>query len=99
MCIRDRPSSAYIASVAGQVVKIAPPANVTSSGICSPDKVFVFDEQQGVTLASPLKVGFTSPGFYAAATGQNLSIPAGTVVDSHFLDGNLGGCLGTPVRD
>ena len=96
------PSSAYIASTGGALIKISPPASVNfyKNGICSPTKVFTFDEQQGVTLGAPVNVQYTTPGTYTTAvTTQTPSIPAGTVVDSHFLDSNQHGCPGTTVRD
>ena len=49
--------------------------------------MFAWDEQQGVTLASPVKADITTPGNYSGP-GVVLStgtIPAGTIVDSHFF--------------
>jgi PKD domain. len=92
------PSGAYIASVSGQIAKISPPADVRTAGICSPNQALAFDEQQGVTLGAAMKADFKNPGSYAELPSTPITIAAGSVVDSHFLDSNLNGCLGTPNR-
>ena len=93
------PAGAVISGQTGAVQRIAPPTSVTATGICSADKVLVFDELQGVTLGAPVKYQYKDPGTYTGPPSSMGSVPAGTVVDSHFLDSNLQGCLGTPVRD
>jgi len=94
------PAAAVVASATGQLIKISPPANVLQSGLCSPDKVFTFDEQQGITLGADVKVDYTAPGTYTAY-GPPVAprVPAGTLVDSHFLDSNQNGCPGTSNRE
>ena len=81
------PASAVVTATTGQVVKIAAPADVRAAGICSPTSILTFDELQGVTLGAPLKVDFTQPGTYTSYATVT-KVPAGTVVDSHYLDNN-----------
>jgi hypothetical protein len=87
-------ANAAISSVSGGITKISPPASVLPSGICHATQMLAFDEQQGTTLASDLRVDFTSPGTYTDTIGQS-TIPTGTKVDSHFLDSNR--CAGGTV--
>ncbi len=48
--------------------------------------VFAFDEQQGVTLASPVLTDIQTPGTYDQLGDLTVTaIPAGTVVDSHLV--------------
>ena len=58
------PASANVTVTTGQLIKISPPADVLQSGLCSSDKVFTFDEQQGVTLGADVRVDYTAPGSY-----------------------------------
>ncbi len=64
------PVSANVIATTGQLIKISPPADVLQSGFCSPDKVFTFDEQQGVTLGADVRVDYKTPGSYTAYAGN-----------------------------
>jgi PKD domain len=81
-------AQAVISGTTGAVTKIAPPAGVTrADGQGSTTTMWAWDEQQGVTLASNVGVDITVPGTYesiGSLTGG--SVPAGTVVDSHFFN-------------
>ena len=45
-----------------------------------------FDERQHVTLTTPLAVDISQPGTYKLVADETpATIPAGTVVDSHFV--------------
>ena len=94
------PVSANVTTTTGQLIKISPPADVLQSGLCSPDKVFTFDEQQGVTLGADVRVDYTGVGSYSAYAPQPIpAVPSGTVVDSHFLHSNVGSCGGFVNRE
>jgi hypothetical protein len=69
---------AAITSTGGAVVKIAPPASVVDGALESDTEIRAFDEQQCVTLTSPLQLDFSAVG------GSGL-IPAGTSVSSHLV--------------
>lgn len=98
--VGSSPVSANVTATTGQLIKISPPSDVLQSGLCSPDKVFTFDEQQGVTLGADVRVDYKTPGSYTAYAGNPIPyVPSGTVVDSHFLDSNLGSCAGTANRE
>ncbi len=94
------PAMAVVAGTTGQLVKIAPPSSVLQNASCSPDKVFTFDEQQGVTLGAEVRTDWKDPGTYTAyGAGTGVKVPAGTEVDSHFLHSVQLGCLGTSNRE
>jgi PKD domain len=80
-------SRAYLSSAAGDVSIISPPSSVLPTGVGDPTKMLAFDELQGITLATPLKVDFTAVGTYTV-TGRAQYVPAGTVVDSHYITSN-----------
>ncbi len=83
------PGGAFVTSTTDQLVKVSPPADVTDNPTsCSANSVLTFDEQQGVTLGAPVKYQFKDPGTYDHSPKKGDWIPAGTVVDSHFLDSN-----------
>jgi hypothetical protein len=78
-------ASAAIISTSGQVVQIPPPPSVMGD-LESNDHMFAFDEQQNVTLASALAVDITTAGVYDDQADLTPgTIPAGTVVNSHFV--------------
>ena len=92
-------ANALISTVSGQVTKIAPPPNAASGGATDPTNILAWDERQGVTLASPLKVDIVSPGTYDASSDLvNATIATGTVVDSHMLHSDRPGNTGSSVR-
>ena len=57
-------ANALIATVSGQVIKIAPPPSASTSVLTHPTHVFAWDERQSVTLASPLRVDIVGAGTY-----------------------------------
>jgi hypothetical protein len=69
---------AAITSTSGAVVQIAPPASVQENALQSDTEIRAFDEQQCVTLTSPVQLDFSAVG------GSGL-IPAGTSVSSQLL--------------
>ena len=80
-------ASASITGTSGQITQIAPPASVAIDALESDTTMYAFDEQQGVTLASPLAVNITTPGTYDDSSDLTPgTIPAGTVVNSHFVN-------------
>ena len=94
------PAGAVGTSTTGQLIKISPPTSVLQSGLCSPDKVFTFDEQQGVTLGAAVQTDYKAPGSYTAYGPPNgVIVPAGSEIDSHFLHSNQYGCPGTTNRE
>jgi hypothetical protein len=78
-------ASAALKGTSGAVTQISPPAAVST--LKSNSTTFAWNEQQGVTLASALKVDITTPGNYVgpSVTLSPGTIPAGTVVDSQFF--------------
>lgn len=97
-------AAASIATVSGQIQEIAPPSSVVkNAGPQSNTTAFAFDEKQGYTLEQALTVDVTEPGTYNTTTNQpdcgdpdgtpagspRGTVPAGTVVDSHFLFADL----------
>src|SRR5690349_9781439 len=88
MLAPSQAANAVISGTAGQVTKIVPPASVLKSGgLASNTSTWAFDEQQGVTLASPLTADITQVGSYESNASRTVgTIPAGTTVDSHFFD-------------
>jgi PKD repeat protein len=90
-------SSAYLHTVTGNAIIVPPPSSVTVTGAGDPTRLLVFDELQGITLAAPLKVDFVAPGLYTA-TGRAQYVPAGTIVDSHYVQSNRKGA-GTSIRE
>ncbi len=89
-------SRAYLHGGSGDVSIISPPSSVLPTGISDPTKMLAFDEQQGVTLATPLKVDFSAVGTYTN-TIKAQYIGAGTAVDSHYVTSNRG-ASGTSIR-
>lgn len=79
-------SGATIVGTSGQVTKIAAPASVEFGALESDTTMQAFDEQQGVTLGSDLKVDITGPGTYDDQTDLTPgTIPAGTLINSQFV--------------
>src|SRR5262245_11784885 len=81
------PAGAVISGTSGQVAKILPPAAVAQSSTLGNNTTnWAWDEQQGVTLSSGIRVDITAPGNYESTAALTAgTIPAGTVVDSHFF--------------
>src|SRR4051794_5163594 len=83
-------AGALITSSSGVVVKLnSPPASVKQNALGDATKVYAFDERQNVTLTSSVAVDATAPGTYATFPNGSAVIPAGTVVDSHFIDSDI----------
>ncbi len=78
--------NASIGSTSGNVTKIAPPASTLLNVLEHATNAFAFAERQGVTLASPLRTDIQTPGTYDQTSDlTTVSVPAGTVVDSHLV--------------
>ncbi len=79
-------ADATVSSLSGDVQAIAPPPSALPNTLEHATDVFEWDEQQGVTLASPVRTDIRTPGVYddPGDTSPD-TIPAGTVVDSHFF--------------
>jgi hypothetical protein len=91
-------ASATIIATSGQMTLIAPPPSVEIDALESDTTMYAFDEQQGVTLAQPLNVDITTPGTYDDTTDLTPgTIPAGTVVNSHFVNADHVGTQAPPV--
>jgi PKD repeat protein len=75
-----------IASGSGNIQVIAPPASVLNGATEHATDVLAFSERQGVTLASGIRTDIQTPGIYDQTSDlTTMTIPAGTVVDSHYL--------------
>ncbi|MGH2701706.1 MAG: Ig-like domain-containing protein [Actinomycetota bacterium] len=84
-----QPAYATIISASGAAVKIAPPATLVNPKLESDTQMFVWDEQQNVTLPNSLNVDISTPGLYDDNDDLTpAAIPAGTVVSSHFVHGD-----------
>jgi hypothetical protein len=82
-------ASASIDAATGEIQLVAAPASVAFDGFASDTSMIAFDERQHVQLVAPLVVDFTQPGMYKLyADLQPATIPAGTVVNSQFVDSN-----------
>ena len=80
------------------MTKIAAPPSVMINALESDTTMFAFDEQQKVTLASGLAVDITSPGTYDDSSDLTpATIPAGTVVNSDFVNADKVGDNMPPV--
>lgn len=98
------PAAARVGTVAGNLQEItAPPSVDHNTGICSSSDMFAFDELQDVTLASQIKADIgPTPGItYTKQPGaaQQFWIPAGTMVDAHFIHSNDCRPRTQPVRE
>ena len=80
------PASAYISGTSGAITKISPPASVKNQQLTSASTMFAFEERQGVQLASAVPVDITTPGNYESNASLTTEIPAGTIVDSHYIN-------------
>ncbi|MGZ6972458.1 MAG: PKD domain-containing protein [Acidimicrobiia bacterium] len=79
-------ANALIATVSGQMIQISPPASVLPGVTQNATSIVAFNERQGVFLGTPVAVDIVSPGTYDQNSDLvNANVPAGTVVDSHFL--------------
>ena len=66
-----------------------PPASLLRGQLFSQEYIFVFLEQQHVTLTAPLAVDVTLPGTYTMRSQlMPTTIPAGTVVNSYYVHAN-----------
>jgi hypothetical protein len=73
--------------VGGQITLLpTPPSSVLEGALESNDTMYAFNEQQNVTLPNAVPVDITDPGTYDSTADLVAgSIPAGTVVNSHFI--------------
>ena len=75
-----------IAGTTGAVVEIAPPPSVVHGAFESNTEIRAFNEAQNLTLPVDIAVNISAPGIYDDwADLTPATIPAGTVVSSHFL--------------
>ncbi len=92
-------ANALIATVSGNLIKINPPANASENVLTHPTSVLTWEERQGVTLASPLRVDIIGPGTYDQGSDLlNATIPTSTRVDSHILHSDKPTGSGTTLR-
>ena len=62
------------------------PASVLPTDMSSDSSIFVFSEQQGVTLTAPVDAALTSPGLWTCCSGLPYgAIPAGVTVNSYLM--------------
>lgn len=80
-------AGAAITSVSGQFEWLhTPPPSVQPGALSSETVMRAFDERQHVTLTTPLAVNISQPGTYELVADETpATIPAGTVIDSHFV--------------
>jgi hypothetical protein len=79
-------SWAAIVSTTGAVVETDPPESVIHQHYESDTEIRAFDEVQSFTLESDMSANITSQGTYGGTPDLSPgTIPAGTVVSSHFL--------------
>ena len=69
-------AEATIATTSGNIALIAAPPSTLPEALEHATDVFAFNEQQGVTLASPLETDFQSPGTYDDACRSHRRIVA-----------------------
>jgi hypothetical protein len=80
------PAYGSIILFSGDIMAGTPPASLAPGQFTSNSTAWAFTEQQGVTLASNLPVGLTTPGTWICCSGITSGfIPAGTTVDSYLL--------------
>jgi hypothetical protein len=85
------PANASIISTTGPVVVIPAPISVMPGASVNVTDGQVFNEQQGITLSSPLNVDATAPGTYSAGSGPGGIIAGGTDISSYFVLFDSGG--------
>src|SRR4051812_38790276 len=80
-------AGAGIDGASGQIEWLhSPPASVQPGALSSETAIRAFDERQHVTLTTPLAVNISRPGTYKLVADETpATIPAGTVIDSHFV--------------
>lgn len=90
-------SYAGITGTGGSAVQIAPPASTVLGATEHTTQAWAFNEVTGLTLAAALSVDATTPGVYASPGVLTPgTIPAGTVINSHYLYSDpVGDALGT----
>lgn len=77
---------AGIIGTTGAATFIPTPSDASLDAITSNTQVYVWNEDQNVTLAAPLLVNAVAPGIYnTPASLASIPIPAGTAVASHYI--------------
>ncbi len=78
-----------IAEVGGHVAQIDRPDSVVFNDLEDLKKIFIFKEQEAYRLPESVTVDISEPGFYKQVDSGGdttpKTIPAGTVVDVHFI--------------
>ena len=83
-------AGAFITSTGDGVIHLdVPPPSVAPNALEHPTATFAFDERQGITLSSPVAIDGVAPGTYARFPMGSATIPAGTIVDSHLIHGDV----------
>lgn len=79
-------SHAIIVASGGSTAVIAPPASTALGALESNTNAWAFNEVQRFTLTAPLAVDATTPGTYNSNASLTPGvIPAGTIVNSHYI--------------
>jgi hypothetical protein len=79
-------SHAIIVASGGSSAVIAPPASTALGALESNTDAWAFNEVQSFTLTAPLAVDATTPGTYNSNASLTPGvIPAGTIVNSHYI--------------
>ena len=89
------PVGAAITAASGQIQLIPAPPSVDLGKLTSSTTMKAFNERQRVKLTAPLGIDLKAAGTYTKATQVpavgSLSIPAGTIVDSHLIHADAPG--------
>lgn len=82
------PAYGSIILFTGDIAPNTLPASLLPGAFTSDSNMWAFTERQGVTLATALYAGVTTPGTWVCCTGPDSlagMIPGGTTVDSYLL--------------
>jgi|GEM_PF-5109622 conserved repeat domain len=83
-------AGAFISSASSSVIKLgSAPPSVALNALENSTKVFAFDEKQRVTLTSAVTIDGAAPGVYTQFPLGTATIPAGSLVDSHFVHSDV----------
>ncbi len=88
-----------ITNTTGAAAVISPPASTANGVLESNTQVFVFPEQQNITLSTAIDVNISLPGTSPSGNSINFSqatIPVGTLISSYFAHFDS---IGSPGAD